>query len=606
MESHWGLGDRWLSLLGAVGFCSLTGALIVAHSNPATGYELSIYAATPIGFWVGSAVSFLSALLVAFSATEKGNQLVGTVLGGMTSFAVVSLPMIRGYYFHGIHDSVTHVAIMKGLRSGAITPLDTIYPGIHVVAAFLKPLTGFGSWRSVLFVPLVVVVVYFVFTPLIVREVIGGDAALTVGAFSAFLLVPLHQLASTLHPHPSSQAILFSPVVLFFLIWYLRSSDSVAGFEYSRDAHTVLTPVGISLLVATFASILYHPQQAQNLIILFVMIGLIQYVVSKRSDLLPWTRHHPMGSVIGISVIAYFWWVTSSPGFFSVVDGAWVSLMEYFGDSSSVAGEGIGTQSSALRAIGSSLPVMFLKMFSVSTIYIVFAGTVLLTVLGRRFERRGVFLDTTRFVWYFVAGLVGMFSIFVIYYVGNVGQYYFRQASFMMMVVTILGAIGIVYSVKMSSKRLSRGTVRSVLTIGFAVLFVLSVPIMFNSPYIHRANQHVTEAKVDGYEATFGLTNQSAYLVGVRQEPQRLYGAIVDRTNNGRRDGTVNSSSIHYLRERRSGPYYLIISRNTYEREIEAYQEYRYTRSDLESVRRQIGVSFVYANGDTELYYVSS
>ena len=46
----------------AVGWCSLALAAFVAHVSPATGYELSIYQATPTLFWVFLALAVVIAV----------------------------------------------------------------------------------------------------------------------------------------------------------------------------------------------------------------------------------------------------------------------------------------------------------------------------------------------------------------------------------------------------------------------------------------------------------------------------------------------------------------------------------------------------------------
>jgi hypothetical protein len=100
------------------------------------------------------------------------------------------------------------------------------------------------------------------------------------------------------------------------------------------------------------------------------------------------------------------------------------------------------------------------------------------------------------------------------------------------------------------------------------------------------------------------VTDDTAWMAGVRQEPQRYHEALVDIETSGRRDGGVNSTMLYRLQERRPGGWYLVMSQNTYEREVVAYREYRYTRADLAAVDIQPGVHRIHSNGDTELYHV--
>lgn len=592
MDPNHEISSRWASVIGAVGFWSLAGAVVIAHFDPATEYELSIYAATPAGFWVGVGVAFLCGAILAFNASNSEIRLLGVLLGGLASTAVVSLPIVRGYFFHGIHDSVTHVGIARELSAGTMLPHESFYPGIHTLAAFIRGFTDFSLWRSLMFVSVVMVVISFVFTTLLTGALVDGDDGTVVGAFSAFLLIPLHQLAATLHPHPSSQATLFAPLVLYLLVRYLRRSD---------DSSSLIGPMGVALFVALVAVILYHPQQALNLLILISVISLIQSVFRPKIDLFHWPTHRRIHTVTVPAILVYISWVASSSGFAATVAGALMSLEDYFTGTREVAGSAVQSQTSSLTEIGANLPVMYLKLFLVSTIFLLLAGITLAgTIIGVRQWRR-LKPDTATLVWYFSFGLAGMFCVFLVYFFGNVGQYYFRQASFMMLVAVVIGSISIAYGIN----ELQTGiAVRQVAVVGFTILFVLSTLVLFNSPYIHRANQQVTEAKVSSYETTFRMTNETSYLAGIRQEPQRYYEALVGLQNNGRRDGTVNSTSIHQLQDRRAGSWYLIISQNTYEREIQAYEGLRYTEDDLTAVQRQSGVHRVHTSGDTTLYFV--
>ena len=88
-------------LLLLTGFLALAGAVYAAVGAPVSGYELSLYRATPPLFWVGIALALLSALFVGLGTETARGRLTATVLGGLAGLAVAGLPLIRGYYFYG-------------------------------------------------------------------------------------------------------------------------------------------------------------------------------------------------------------------------------------------------------------------------------------------------------------------------------------------------------------------------------------------------------------------------------------------------------------------------------------------------------------------------
>jgi hypothetical protein len=294
--------------------------------------------------------------------------------------------------------------------------------------------------------------------------------------------------------------------------------------------------------------------------------------------------------------------MAQSPAIFDVAEGAIESVTIQLTGESTGADESVTTQASALQAIGSSLVVMFLKLFLVSTVYIVLTGVVLIGCLRGNFLRSKD--DTVDIMRYLGIALVAMFPLFLFYLVGNVASHYFRQAGFMLMIGTIVGGVGIAAASERVTNAQFRPIGRVVLVLAFGVLTVLSMGVVYDSPYINKATQHITEARVDGYDAAFEIANSSAGMGGIRQEPQRYYEALISMDYDNRRDGHVNSTEIHRLKQLREESWYLMLHSNTYEREIRAYEEYRYTEGDLRSVQRQPQVSFVYSNGDMEIYYV--
>ena len=55
-------GPWWFTLVLVVGVLAFLAAVLAAHRDPATGYEVSIYAATTPAFWVGTGLAVLCAL----------------------------------------------------------------------------------------------------------------------------------------------------------------------------------------------------------------------------------------------------------------------------------------------------------------------------------------------------------------------------------------------------------------------------------------------------------------------------------------------------------------------------------------------------------------
>src|SRR6056297_3153531 len=128
MNSDTNASRRWEKGALLVGFASLAAAVLVAHGSPPEGYELSIYAATPTGFWVGVGVALAVAVTVGLAREDLTHRLA-LVLGGTAMLAVAGLPVIRSYYFFGAGDSLTHLAWVKDIAAGRLSVLNFLYPG---------------------------------------------------------------------------------------------------------------------------------------------------------------------------------------------------------------------------------------------------------------------------------------------------------------------------------------------------------------------------------------------------------------------------------------------------------------------------------------------
>src|SRR6056297_312864 len=114
--------DDLLKLGLAAGFLALAAAALVAHRNPATGYEQSVYAGTQTVVWIGIEVAFAVALTVALLAGAGRIRGAAVALGVGTTTLLAGLPVVRGYHFYGGADSLTHLGWTRELLAGELSP----------------------------------------------------------------------------------------------------------------------------------------------------------------------------------------------------------------------------------------------------------------------------------------------------------------------------------------------------------------------------------------------------------------------------------------------------------------------------------------------------
>src|SRR5947208_1970946 len=101
--------------------------MIIAHENPSTQYEASIYVAVPVAFWAFVSAAVASSLGLSIFETLSRERFRKWPLGPflmLPAMALVqSLPLLRGYYVYGRNDLLTYIGLTLNIEtSGHLTP----------------------------------------------------------------------------------------------------------------------------------------------------------------------------------------------------------------------------------------------------------------------------------------------------------------------------------------------------------------------------------------------------------------------------------------------------------------------------------------------------
>ena len=590
-QTRWGTIEK-LALV--VGFLAFAFAIVSAYRSPATGYEQSIYRATPAAYWGAIAVASLLGIAVALTATHRRRD-AAHLLVVLAVLSLISLPAIRGYYFYGAGDSMTHLGWAKDMQAGTWEPLQSLYPGIHVGGLIFEHLTGVTLRRALLLLPLVVFPLAFVtFVSLDVSFVSDRPWAATIGLLSGVLFVPINGL--TIHPtaHPSSQTIMFVPFAIFLLFRYLTAP---------RDSFALFSPSSVAFGIAGLAVVFYHPQETMDLVAMLVAIAIVQYGYRR------WYPDHPIASHRSIRIhtlllgIAFLAWTFRHPRARARTEYVFEQLL----------GEGpqtvqqAGTWSASLQAIGGSVEILFLKLFAVTVVFGLLAGFLGLRTLysGRSATTRDAL------VTYLVAGLVPPTMLMGFVFIADQGDHYFRFLGFLAVPITILGAVAIAEGVERVGARTTGRTVALGLCVLFAVLLLAQAAAFHQSPYIYKSNQQVTEGAVEGYETAFEYRESGTVVMGIRTGPRRyvdaIYGTQVADTSPSLSSATAGVSGPVFngnLTTAYEDDRYLATNDGDYQREVQLYKELRYSEEGFERLGTDPQIDRVVANGDVDLYRI--
>lgn len=577
----------------AVGYAALAAAIVLARLNPATGHEVSIYTATPPGVWVGMALALLIALLVALYVDSGRFRVLALGLAGLSGVVIVSVPVIRGYRFYGLYDSLTHLGWANDVASGALEPTGLMYPGIHLVSLFIATVTGFDTATAMLLMVVCMLTVFFVFVPLCVGTIVPGRDALVVGTFSALLLLPITHLSTHVNPHTMSQSILFSTLLVFLLVRFLATpNDSPA-----------LAPLSLLLALVAGVVVVFHPQLSVHLLVAFIGVcafQLLYRVVTSGRPL------HTYPTVYGHTVFltgVFVLWSANHDLFSGIATQAASSAIAFvLGTGTQQAGASIASQGSSLLAIGGSIGLVFFKLFFVSLVFCFLSFGLFLATFSSWGKRAGY---TSTQIQYLSAGLGALFPVFVFYYIGTLSEMYFRVFGLMMLFVTILGAVAITVGARGLAERFSKRSIKPLVAGVFVLLLVLALVAAFPSPYVYQQSPHVTQQQLHGHALAFENQHDDTRFAGVRQGPYRYVDAIEGGGRTSEHSEQVPAERMHDgLPAYFEGDRYVVVTEIDEQREVEAYRELRYAQEDFAAIEAQEGVHNVQSNGEFDLYMV--
>lgn len=587
-----------VKLLLAVGFLALAVAAWRARTAPATGYELSIYQGTPWLVWVAAAVALGTALIGLALSPPGPTRGAGVVLGGGTVLTLVSLPLLRGYAFFGAGDALTHLGWTREIAAGAFSPTSLLYPADHLIAVQTHLLTGVPVSRALLLVIPLFVLVYLVFIPLTVRAADAGRWTVPAAAVCSWLLLPLDQVGVFLEVYPTTQALFFLPAILFALVAYLDRESTVTLPGGLSPFTVLLCGLGVTAVVV-------HPQQGLNVFVLFATGALIQAVAAWRRPSAGVTAHRSLALPALVVGGAFAAWTTRLPRFLGAAEAILATIV----GGGAAAPAAIGVRGGSLVQLGGSLAELFAKLYLVESAFLLLSGVALLAVLRGRVAGGAGTLAT-----YLGAGMIPLGALFFVYFLGS-PTLAFRQLGFVLVLATVLGAVGLCLGADAIGSWRSPSAGRTVVAVALACGLVLATATMFASPFVYKPSGHVSEAAFTGYG--FALDHQ-AEDVGYSRV---ALGADVNRYADARRGVDLRRGLDLYgfdpavppeafssgaVPDVYDDPRYLTVSAADRQRTVGLYDEFRYTATGYEALETTPGVNHVHANGYLDLYLVGS
>jgi len=574
-------------------------AIFVAYSHPATGYELSIYRATPIGVWVLILGSFAILSIVLIRDLRNSVALSGIVLN---MFVIILLPILRGWYFLGKEDSLKSWGLLVDISQD--TPSLLFYlpdPGMELLAYAIHIVTGESMRYSLFLVPFPFVFLFVVSIGLILRRASTSPTGYAIGILSGLLLLPVNWQSVYILPHASSQATMYLGFTIYAVYLY-----------YTADSKRM---VAIFTIISPFLLIL-HPQITMDLILVLGFAWLIVLFFSK-VDVSP-RRTLFLCLIFGIPL--GLWAINQNLFAFRVVE----FIMLLSGD---FGGKSLKKGSMTLSQKNLSIGTVFIRLFFVSIVFSLLAGAYgLLTFRGGsnllpKGTRQRIGSSYNQVLNILVLSIPPVFLIFLVnLLVENNPAYYFRHLAVIMVFATLSGGMFIIYSL---DKRTiwPEITTRDV-TLFLLILLIISTPIIYPSPYIGKGSQHVTEKQVEGFNTMFRYENNDVYYLDLYSHAWRYYlvqhGYGKIKQGNGadlrsvreitKSDSKWSTMGKHFsnrtIGKRNGGSRYLTVTDADKKVELNLFNGARINNRDLDYLNTSHDIQQIYSNGGMDVYYV--
>lgn len=582
-----------------IGFLSATGAVFSAYTEPATGYELSIYASTPFAFWIGISLALLIALGVALVHPNDGvRTLTALALATFAVLSIVSLPLLRGYTYYGRGDPMSHLGWSREIRDGVLNPLDFLYPGIHLTANYLADVAGVELTRALVLIPKVAfTLVFVVLFAMCVSAMTSGRWGLVLGVFAALLFVPINMVSVHMVAHPSSQTILFLPVALYLMFRYLTDPT---------DALALFKPFGVLFAIVCVGLVFIHPQEALSFLVLLGTVAVVQHGARRVASTHPIAAHNSVLPHAIVMAVTFLVWTPRHERARSSIRFTFETLITGSGETLTEAtGRGV-----SLAQLGGSLEELFVKLFAVTVVFCLLALLVFLTAFRGRLRESP---RTDPIVGYLSLGAVPLCLIFLVVFFADRGDQYFRFLGVIMVPVTLLGTVALARFASNTERRISRSHLAVALGVVLAGFLIMQLAVVHASPYIYQSNAQVTDQELKGHANTFehhdGETPLTAPRDGARRHIDAHFGWTTARTElgfPGYREGIPEEAfsgdiTTHYDEDR-----YIVLTEANYQREVVLLRELRYTEAGFEQFENEPQIARLQDNGEFRMYRLTA
>jgi len=574
--------------------------IVIISAGPATGYEVSIYDAYPLYFWILQASSLtLGVFLLLRSALCSYNSLyihAGLTIAIFSNVVLLLLPFFRGYIYLGWNDLPSQIGFISDIQlTGRIgipfSNWENPYPALHVLVLTSSYIIGLSVEDLMKLLPAFFFAFFIIFTYLLSKKISTSKSQIFL--ITAFGVLPLYAFIYSeriVHLVPRNVTFLLTP----FIFYLYFANKQAAGNKYQ-------IPILLWLLMLPT----WHPGNAFILILTFLCL----YVGHKffiNHD------HNYDRSLLFCLILTFSWlaWFMNLNWFNITIR----SLALHFGESEI---EGIYRTIERVKMPLTDSIILFIKMSAHLWLY--FLMGILLTIyllwnsLKHKKINENALLFALLFLFYSALTFASLFFIPI----GSV-----RALSYSVFTSTILSGL-VIPILRRTRVKPQKNKTQCFKCILMMLLLLPSIVFshlnMYTSPFIKSANDQVTLADITGFKLF--LTHQTEQFLiedtGLNQKTKIIaITGLKSAPRNVRDWQTVQQSlpeHFGYNKHSNLGMWYeddryLIVdqmSKIHYEKAIPEYREaWRWAPEDFLRLYGDCSVFRTYDNGGFWIYYI--
>jgi len=588
------------------GFILLILALIFAWNSPATGFESSIYTSTPFPFWICLLLAIGAGIFIVISEIYHNNAknnlwILGLLLIMISNIALLSLPIIRGYYlWNASGDTGEHIGIVQGLIQNGHIGKDVVYPFTHLFLAQVSEILDVGVIPIVMRVPILFDMLYMVFLYFAAKALLPRQEQILFACLAGAALIHGWFTAGV---SPYSLGSLYFPMVLFLLI---KSSSKPS------------LPWLILGLIMVLLLPLIHPILAITAIIILISLrisaGIIESKVRNRAVDSEYGAIKPSWGIIIILSFWTFTWISISSftiwgEFYKNVEQALV------GDSTNKIGAIINTINYA-GSYGYSTISYFTRVYAVTLCYgilVLISFPILLKNISHELKLQKV---TTLY------GPLAVVTLAMI-------MLYFLNLRFSPSRLEIIIIVMLFFIVGFLLYEFYRWTINQTVTLRYIAIVLLGLFLfgtslggilkLYPSPYSYDISSQNTRSEITGMDWFLKQKDTTLFSAGWYFSPYRYADFLLTtEEKQNRNDYTIYNTKdlpfhLGYDIYSNLGSYFkndiyvvlLPLNRKVYTEIYPAMAKIRLLPDDFNKLDQDVTVNKLYENGEFEVYYIS-